>query len=161
MFVADDLCIQYPQLARKFPHLMITESEIHSILEQKNNSVISPNNYPDNLSPCSLIYSSGTTGEPKGILHSYSARSGYGETFSKEYNITADSIVLLTTAAYSNGSWMMILPALYQGATLVIMPKYDMAHFLDILHHKRITHCFLVPTHLRDLFIHDKFRDIS
>lgn len=105
----------------------------------------------DTATPGSIIYSSGTTGMPKGIVHSHMARALYGAVFAQEYGVRQNSRVLLSTAAYSNASWMMILSSLYAGACLVIVTNLDMSQFVDICSSRRVTHCFLVPTQIHDL----------
>lgn len=100
----------------------------------------------------SIIYSSGTTGIPKGIVHTYGARSSYGKIFSLEYGIKQDSVVLLTTALYSNASWMLLLPAIFSGATLIVVDKYHADEFSNIVRKHSVTHTFLVPTQIADMF---------
>lgn len=103
-------------------------------------------------SAMSLIYSSGTTGTPKGILHSRTARDFYGIIFALEYGITRDSVTLLATPPYSNGTWMMALPTLFQGGCCVIAPKLKTPDIPDLLLSHGVTHAFLVPTQLDALF---------
>ncbi len=100
----------------------------------------------------SIIYSSGTTGTPKGIVHSYSARSFYGKVFSLEYGIKNESVVLLTTALYSNASWMLLLPAIYSGARVILTDKYRPQAFPSIVKKHSVSHAFLVPTQIADMF---------
>lgn len=100
----------------------------------------------------SLIYSSGTTGEPKGILHSRQARDAYAIIFSLEYCITQDSVTLLATPPYSNGTWMMALPTLFQGGCCVVAPQLSTKDIPDLLLQYDVTHAFLVPTQLDALF---------
>ncbi len=105
--------------------------------------------------PMSLIYSSGTTGLPKGIVHSIGARDGYGKVFAAEYGITPESITLLATAPYSNGTWMMLLPTLYAGGCVVIDPDLSSGGIAATVERENVTHCFLVPTQLAHLFDND------
>lgn len=100
---------------------------------------------------CSLIYSSGTTGLPKGICHSHSARGMYGVGFAAEYGVCSESRTLLATPAYSNGSWMMILPTLYMGGTLIIEDGFNPDSLLANLEVQEISHVFLVPTQIESL----------
>ena len=106
----------------------------------------------DRQAAMSLIYSSGTTGVPKGIIHSFQARDLYGSVFSKEYGITAQSRTLLATAPYSNGTWMMVLPTVLSGGALIVETALKVFDVPSIVSKHQISHAFLVPTQLNALF---------
>ena len=63
-----------------------------------------------------------------------------------DFRFHSDARALTTTALYSNGTWLMVLPALFAGATLVAMPTFDPKMFLETVQNERITHTFMVPT---------------
>ena len=52
---------------------------------------------------------------------------------------------LTTTALYSNGTWLMMLPTLFVGGTLHVMNGFDPRAFVNLVQKERITHTFLVP----------------
>jgi long-chain acyl-CoA synthetase len=97
-----------------------------------------------------IIYSSGTTGTPKGIVHSHLGRTWYAAGFAQAFHGRRTSVYLLTTGAYSNGSWGMMAPFFFTGGQLVIMKKYDVAESLDLIKQHKVTHVFLVPTQIND-----------
>ncbi|RYX92915.1 MAG: AMP-dependent synthetase [Comamonadaceae bacterium] len=92
-----------------------------------------------------IIYSSGTTGLPKGIVQSHRARTHWAVSNAFEMRIGEHSRALTTTSLYSNGTWLMMLPVLFSGGTCVVMPAFDAGRFMRLLHEERITHTFMVP----------------
>ncbi|MCR9127633.1 MAG: acyl--CoA ligase [Rhodobacteraceae bacterium] len=91
-----------------------------------------------------LIYSSGTTGTPKGILHNHAMRAAQMDRVSPNgYDDNART--LLSTPLYSNTTIVSFLPTLYGGSTVHLMPKFDARDYLRIVEAQRITHTMLVP----------------
>jgi len=91
-----------------------------------------------------LIYSSGTTGTPKGILHSHWMRAAQMDRVTPNgYDDNART--LLSTPLYSNTTIVSFLPTLFGGSTVHLMAKFDASAYLEIVQRERITHTMLVP----------------
>ncbi|MEO1081562.1 MAG: AMP-binding protein [Pseudomonadota bacterium] len=93
-----------------------------------------------------IIYSSGTTGTPKGIVQTHRARQHWSYSNALELRMDHECKALTTTSLYSNGTWFMLLPPLFVGGTVVIMESFSPEAFLDLVARERITHTFMVPT---------------
>lgn len=93
-----------------------------------------------------IIFSSGTTGSPKGIVQTHRARLHWAFSNALEMGLNENSRSLTTTPLYSNGTWLMMLPTLFVGGTLVVMSNFEPSKFLEILYEERISHTFMVPT---------------
>jgi acyl-CoA synthetase (AMP-forming)/AMP-acid ligase II len=92
-----------------------------------------------------IIYSSGTTGTPKGIVQTHAARGHFAWSNAVEMAINASARSLTTTPLYSNGTWLMMLPTIFAGGTLHVMPAFDVGAFLETVEREGITHTFMVP----------------
>ena len=104
---------------------------------------------PDlNLDPDShlnVIYSSGTTGLPKGIVHTHRGRRDWAYDLAIALRYHCNARTLLTIGLYSNITWVAMLTTLLAGGTLVIHKKFSAEAFLDTVEKEKITHTAMVP----------------
>ncbi len=98
--------------------------------------------------PYNIMYSSGTTGEPKGIVHSHEIRAHYPLVFDGPFRIDGSAVVLQSGSLVFNGSMLMFLPWMYNAARMVLFRKFDPAACLEAIVAERITHGMMVPSQL-------------
>jgi len=92
--------------------------------------------------PFNIIYSSGTTGVPKGIvqpqsmrwLHIARAPGGFGS-----------AVTMVATPLYSNTTLVSFIPTIAWGGTAVLLGKFDAHSFVSQAAKHRATHAMLVP----------------
>ena len=107
--------------------------------------------------PFNIIYSSGTTGTPKGIVQPHGMRwvhvaraeaGGYGP----------QSVALLATSLCSNTTLVCLFPALSRGGTIVLAEgRFDAGAYLALAERERATHAMLVPVQYQRLMSHPDF----
>ena len=95
-----------------------------------------------------LMYTSGTTGLPKGIQHTHFIRAMYATTLANAWRMTPESVVLHSGAIVFNGAMTTILPAFMVGATLVLHRAFDAEAFIATVARERVTHTMLVPSQI-------------
>ena len=104
---------------------------------------------PDPDAAFNIIYSSGTTGVPKGIVQSQRMR--WRQQQIAERVGFADAVTLIATPLYSNTTLVALLPTLSWGGTVALLPRFDAAAYLDLAEGTRATHTMLVPVQYRRL----------
>lgn len=103
-----------------------------------------------------IIYSSGTTGEPKGIVQSHAMRWGHVRR-GTNYRYTGASVTLLSTPLYSNTTLVVFFPTITFGGCVVLMPKFDALAYLELAETHRVTHTMLVPVQYHRLMARPEF----
>lgn len=102
-----------------------------------------------------IVYTSGTTGIPKGCVSSIGALDAYLETKNKAHGITSASVVLLASAVSFDPCISDVLATFNAGATLFLATRENLSNRLhDILLQGRITHVLCTPTLWSTLSIH-------
>ena len=101
-----------------------------------------------------IIYSSGTTGAPKGIVQSHRMR--WGQFTPRARQGRGDDG--LDPALFEHHP-RLFLPTLAHGGTVVLMPKFDAGQFLQLAEKHRATHAMLVPVQYRRIMERADFDD--
>jgi acyl-CoA synthetase (AMP-forming)/AMP-acid ligase II len=103
-----------------------------------------PNVEIDETDTFVVIYSSGTTGTPKGIVLSHGTRAHQTRTMAQlAFDESCTNII--ATPLYSLGALSTWMPTVYGGGANVLMAKFDARSYLELAQRHRVTHTILVP----------------
>jgi len=106
---------------------------------------------------CLMPYTSGSTGQPKGCMHTHATclHNIAGAALWK--HITQDTVALATAPFFHvTGLIHSFLAAVYAGGTMVIQRRWDPAAAAELVARHRCTHWDNVPTMVVDLLSHPK-----
>lgn len=106
--------------------------------------------------PFNLIYSSGTTGTPKGIVQSHRMRWAHVRRGGL-FGYGPEALTLVSTPLYSNTTLVSLFPTLALGGTAVLLARFEPGEALRLAAHHRVTHAMLVPVQYERLLAHEAF----
>jgi cyclohexanecarboxylate-CoA ligase len=102
-----------------------------------------------------LIYTSGTTADPKGVRHSHATLLAEARSLGPVHGLGPDDTVLMPSPLthISGIAHALLVPAVF-GTTAVLMDRWDAGRGLALIAAERVTYMVGAPTFLRDLALH-------
>lgn len=108
--------------------------------------------------PCSILFTGGTTGRPKGAVSSHRARMTSAVAAVEDFPLREDDMVAVTTPlCHAAALFTWFQPAMLAGATAVLQAGWDVAAFINAAEAHAVTGAFMVPVQLAQLLASPAF----
>lgn len=109
-----------------------------------------------------LMYTSGTTGQPKGVVHTHSSLLAGGWTPAIAHHLTAqDRALCVLPICHINGLCVTVMGALVSGSSVVMAEKFSASQFWDQIRSHQVTWFSVVPTIISHLLHSDIDPDVD
>src|SRR5262249_12567754 len=162
-----NLRLKAPEIAYMFEHssarVCFSEPALAAIAEEARRggglSIVSrfpkittnPGPLPeiDPAQPAVILYTSGTTARPKGVTHTHRSLLAAALLYTSVMMLRPENTVLVPTPLMHASGLNIVLTALHQGATAVLLRTFYPAAALDLIERFRFTHIRGVPAMLR------------
>jgi len=120
-------------------------NSFHQFIEKQ------PKNHPEVITDgedvCEILYTSGTTGKPKGAMLTHNNLYINASTYREIFHAKADDCSLISTPLYHSSSQTTCMNTIFlAGGTNFILQKYSTKKVMELLHEKRITYFFGTPS---------------
>jgi fatty-acyl-CoA synthase len=113
-------------------------------------------------SPCQILYTSGTTGFPKGVVITHKILFWNSVNTSMSLNVSADDCMVSFLPLFHTGGWNVLLtPFIHRGAKTVFLPQFDADAVLEWSEKERATLLFGVPTTLTMMAKSTRFSNVD
>jgi fatty-acyl-CoA synthase len=124
--------------------LTLARSDLDALAEARGSIPQHP--LPDDDDDLLLLYTSGTTGRPKGARLTHRNCFWSNLSLDRTAELSEEDVVLQILPQFHIAGWnVQPLLALWKGATVVLEPRFDPVRALELIEHRRITTMMGVP----------------
>jgi len=111
-----------------------------------------------------LVYTSGTTGRAKGVMHTHANDVAIAMNCVMEYGLKhRDKALHIAPLYHVGGMQAFFIPHLMVGGTNIVLGRYEAERTLETVQSERVTTLFAVPTQIQEMLFHPRFKafDVS
>jgi cyclohexanecarboxylate-CoA ligase len=102
-----------------------------------------------------VMYTSGTTADPKGVLHTHDTLLAEARSLAEVHGLEAgDTVLMPSPLTHVSGLVHALLVPSALGSAAVLMPRWDAGDALRLIAAERVTYMVGAPTFLRELAQH-------
>jgi acyl-CoA synthetase (AMP-forming)/AMP-acid ligase II len=111
----------------------------------------------DDSDPTILMFTSGTTALPKGVVLSFLDLTAYVMNTMEPASEETSGVTLVSVPLYHIAGATAMMSSIWGGRTLVLLPQFDPRAWLRAVETERVTHAFVVPTMLKRIMDSEAF----
>jgi cyclohexanecarboxylate-CoA ligase len=109
-----------------------------------------PRASPDDMSV--LMFTSGTTGEPKGVIHTSNSLIACCKALTTRFGLDSNDVLLVASpVGHMTGYAAVVLLAVYLGGTMVLQDVWDAKHGVDLMSQEDVTYTAASTPFLSDI----------
>ena len=106
-----------------------------------------------------LLFTSGTTSFPKGVMLTHNSFSSYVLSHVTPADPDSDERNILTVPLYHIAGMQAMISAIFGGRTLIIQRQFDPKSWMELVEQENVDRAMMVPTMLKMLMDHEEFHD--
>jgi acyl-CoA synthetase (AMP-forming)/AMP-acid ligase II len=118
--------------------------DLRGLLEESSDAPVPVSLTPEDAS--TLLYTSGTTGDPKGVLFRHHSTGAAGQHFLDVLGITSEDTILAVTPLFHGNAWGAVVTALQAGATVAFPQTFRASEFWPLVHECQATVLYTLGT---------------
>ncbi len=111
--------------------------------------------------PVSIVYTSGTTGSPKGAVLTHEGVLVNVQNYLADWDLRRDDATVVVNPIFHVVLYILTVPLLYKGGKVVLMEDFDPAEAVRLAERERITVWFAIPTAWQMMLATEELADLD
>lgn len=116
-----------------------------------------PQDFPEPSDTVLIVYTSGTTGEPKGVCLSHEAVTANAAINARSQGFGVHEVYLTSTPLHHTSAAARVFTMLDGAHTHVVMPRFEAGAWIEVTETQRVTSAIIVPTQMQRILDHETF----